>query len=60
MKEERDIFLYTDLHNHSRAKNIFFYSCTGKDPKKREHIFPLLMDRFCGFAFNYYNCTFAV
>lgn len=59
LKEESDIFLFTDLHNHSRSKNIFFYSCTGKDPLKREHILPLLMEKYCS-VFNYANCSFAV
>ena len=59
LKEDRQITLYCDTHNHSRKKNIFLYGCTGKDPLKKEHVFPLLMKKFCP-VYSYQDSVFAV
>ena len=70
----RNIFIYRFTQPQSKQKHLFLYknhihsgsishisldSCTGKDTLKREHILPLLMEKFCP-VFNYANCSFAV
>lgn len=39
----RRIFMYVDIHGHSRKKNIFMYGCHNKNTDKRnaEKLFPL-------------------
>jgi len=59
LKDDRPISFYVDTHNHSRKKNIFLYGCTGKDPYKREQVFPLLMKKFCP-VYSYADSVFAV
>lgn len=63
-QQDRDIFLYCDLHGHSRKKNIFMYGCdSAKAPpshpsaassaRLRERIFPRLLWRNSDvFSFN--------
>ena len=58
-KEDRGVFLYIDIHNHSKKKNIFFYGCNSKDVKRVEHILPLLMEKNCC-VFSYKDCSFSV
>lgn len=46
--EENGIYLYCDLHGHSRRNNVFMYGCENKRvPEKRltEQIFPLMMQK---------------
>jgi murein tripeptide amidase MpaA len=59
--ESRDIFLFTDFHGHSRAKNLFLYGCSNyqKDKKNKERIFPLLMSKTCD-HFSYDGCSFNI
>jgi len=59
LKEEREILLFCDIHGHSRKKNAFMYGCSGKDNKKRELVFPLLMRNNCDF-FSYKDSSFAI
>eukprot|EP01017_Pseudomicrothorax_dubius_P030176 TRINITY_DN3736_c0_g1_i4.p1 TRINITY_DN3736_c0_g1~~TRINITY_DN3736_c0_g1_i4.p1 ORF type:complete len:304 (+),score=75.68 TRINITY_DN3736_c0_g1_i4:107-1018(+) len=59
IREEREIVLFCDIHGHSRKNNIFFYGCSGKDTKKREHVIPLLMSKNCE-VFSYKDCSFAL
>jgi cytosolic carboxypeptidase protein 2/3 len=43
--DSRKIFMFVDVHGHSRKKNIFMYGCHNKntDKKNQEKVFPLLM-----------------
>jgi len=46
--EDHGIFMYCDLHGHSRRNNAFIYGCENKRvPEKRliEQIFPLMMHK---------------
>ncbi|KAL4508114.1 hypothetical protein ABPG72_021487 [Tetrahymena utriculariae] len=59
LKDEKEILLYCDFHGHSRKKNIFMYGCSGKDPNKREQVFPLLMRNNCN-VFSFKDCSFQI
>lgn len=71
MKDEREILLYCDIHGHSRKKNIFMCKqssllsikcidgCSGKDPKRKELIFPMLFRNNCDF-FSFKDSSFAI
>ena len=58
-KEEREVSLTCDFHGHNRKKNIFIYGCSGKDPSKKEQIFPLLMKNNCP-VFSFKDSSFLV
>jgi hypothetical protein len=58
-KEERELLIYCDFHGHSRKKNIFIYGCSGKDPARKEMLFPLLM-RNNSSVFSFKDCSFAI
>ena len=58
-REERQIDFCCDIHGHNRKKNIFIYGCGGKDPSKREQVFPILMRNHCS-VFSFKDCCFAV
>lgn len=48
LHEENGIFLYCDIHGHSRKHNVFIYGCENrKMPEKRlaEQVFPLMMHK---------------
>ena len=60
LQEERDMFLYCDLHGHSRKKNVFQYGCSGKiNDRLKERIFPALMEKNCD-IFSFADCSFIV
>ena len=59
MKEEKNLVFFCDFHGHSRKKNIFMYGCSGKDPNRREMIFPLLMRNNCS-VLSFKDCSFAI
>ncbi|CAD8070138.1 unnamed protein product [Paramecium sonneborni] len=56
-KEERDLVLFCDIHGHSRKKNIFMYGCSGKDPNRKELVFPMLNRNNCS-VFSFKDCCF--
>jgi ribosomal protein S24E len=58
-KAERDIVLFTDLHAHSRKKNIFMYGCTSTDYEKQIDIkvFPKLLSEISPY-FSFQDCSF--
>eukprot|EP00347_Sterkiella_histriomuscorum_P022736 403337354 len=58
-QEDREVFLFCDIHGHSRKKNIFMYGNSGKNDKYKERIFPYLLDKL-GETFNFNDCAFAV
>ena len=43
----RSIFMFMDIHGHSRKKNVFMYGCHNKNTDKRnaEKLFPLVFHR---------------
>lgn len=58
--KERDLFLYCDLHGHSRKKNMFMYGNSEKnDTRYRERVFPYLLEKAAD-VFNYADCAFSV
>jgi hypothetical protein len=60
LQEDRDIFLFCDIHGHSRKKNVFMYGNSGKlNDRLKEKIFPCLLDKNCD-IFNFPDCNFAV
>ncbi len=60
LQEDRDIFLFCDIHGHSRKKNVFMYGNSGKvNDRLKEKIFPCLLDKNCD-IFNFSDCNFAV
>lgn len=60
LQEDRDIFLYCDIHGHSRKKNTFMYGNSGRvNDRLKEKIFPCLIDKNCD-IFNFGDCNFTV
>jgi hypothetical protein len=60
MQDDRELFLFVDLHGHSRKKNLFMYGNSSKnDPFPKEKIFPFLLEKNAN-TFNYADCSFAV
>lgn len=48
LAETHGIFLYCDIHGHSRRNNVFIYGCENrKFPEKKliEQVFPLMMHK---------------
>ena len=48
LAEENGVFMYCDIHGHSRRNNVFIYGCENRRiPEKRltEQIFPLMMHK---------------
>ncbi|CAG7730303.1 unnamed protein product [Allacma fusca] len=63
LMEENGIFLYCDLHGHSRRNNVFMYGCENKRiPEKRlvEQVFPLMMHKNASDKFSFQNCKFKI
>ena len=60
MQAERELFLFCDLHGHSRKKNMFMYgNCNKNDTHVKEKIFPFLLEKAAD-IFNFSDCAFAV
>ena len=60
MQQERELFLYCDLHGHSRKKNMFMYGNSGKnETQTKEKIFPFLLEMAAD-VFNFLDCSFSV
>ncbi|NXS63731.1 CBPC3 carboxypeptidase, partial [Brachypteracias leptosomus] len=62
--EERDVFLYCDIHGHNRKQNVFMYGCERKQRAKAPHmyprVFPLLLSKSCPDMFSFPDCSFRV
>jgi hypothetical protein len=59
-QKERELFLFCDLHGHSRKKNMFMYGNQDKnDPRPREQVFPYLLASAAA-TFSFADCAFAV
>jgi len=59
IKEERELFVYCDIHGHNRKKNIFFYGCPVLDGSKKEMVFPIIMNKNCD-VFSLKDCSWAI
>ena len=59
VKEERDIFIFCDIHGHNRKKNIFLYGCPVSDGTKKHLIFPHIMNKNCD-VFSIKDCSWTV
>ena len=54
------MFLFIDLHGHSRKKNMFCYgNCNKNETHVKEKIFPFLLEKAAD-IFNFADCAFAV
>jgi len=61
--EENGVFLYCDIHGHSRRNNVFIYGCENRkfpDKKLIEQVFPLMMHKNAADKFSFQNCKFRV
>ncbi|KFV65797.1 Cytosolic carboxypeptidase 3, partial [Dryobates pubescens] len=62
--EERDVFLYCDIHGHNKKQNVFMYGCESKQHSKAPHVhprlFPLLLSKSCPDKFSFPDCRFRV
>lgn len=59
-QKERELYVYCDLHGHSRKKNMFMYGNGEKnDTRYRERVFPYLLEKAAD-TFDYSECSFAV
>ena len=59
-QKERELFLFCDLHGHSRKKNMFMYgNCEKNDTRYREKVFPYLLEKAAD-IFNFNDCSFAI
>jgi len=47
--KEREVVMYTDLHGHSRAKNIFIYGNHIKDNQHSTRVFPYILSKLCDY-----------
>ena len=59
--DSRKVFLYIDIHGHSRKKNAFIYGWhnKGTDKKNHEKIFPLLYSKSHP-SFSFEECNFNI
>jgi len=60
--ENREIFMYCDVHTHSKERNLFLFGCHNnytEDDVMKERILPVLLHKTCG-SFNYDNCRFTM
>lgn len=57
----RNIFMFMDVHGHSRKKNIFMYGCHNKNTDKRniEKLFPLVYSK-THWSFSFDDCNFNI
>ncbi|KFP25686.1 Cytosolic carboxypeptidase 3, partial [Colius striatus] len=64
VKEERDVFLYCDIHGHNTKQNVFMYGCERKQQAKalylQPRVFPLLLSKSCPDKFSFPDCCFRV
>ncbi|XP_067848292.1 uncharacterized protein [Heptranchias perlo] len=60
---ERTVFLYCDLHGHSRKQNIFVYGCQRRHSVSscvKQRVFPLMLSKNCFNKFSLQSCKFHV
>ena len=60
MQSVREVFMFCDIHAHSRLRNIFIFGCNNNYNKKckmQERVFPLMFHKQCEHFF-YDNCRF--
>lgn len=68
--ECRDIFLFCDVHGHSRQKNLFLYGCQNQlkvlNEKKshnitshKERVFGLIFSKICDY-FSFQDCNYQI
>lgn len=57
----RAIFMYVDIHGHSRKKNVFMYGCHNKNTttKNVEKLFPLVFSKV-HHSFSFDDCNFNI
>ncbi|XP_078419519.1 cytosolic carboxypeptidase 2-like [Cetorhinus maximus] len=64
LMEERTVFLYCDLHGHSRKQNIFIYGCQSRrrtvSSCAKQRVFPLMLSKNCYNKFSFKSCKFHV
>ncbi|NXX82129.1 CBPC3 carboxypeptidase, partial [Urocolius indicus] len=62
--EERNVFLYCDIHGHNMKQNVFMYGCERKQQATalylQPHVFPLLLSKSCPDKFSLPDCCFRV
>ncbi|OPJ69067.1 cytosolic carboxypeptidase 3 isoform C [Patagioenas fasciata monilis] len=62
--EEREVFLYCDIHGHNMKKNVFMYGCERKrqvkTPYRNPRVFPLFLSKSCPDKFSFPDCRFRV
>ncbi|XP_005515140.2 cytosolic carboxypeptidase 3 isoform X3 [Columba livia] len=62
--EEREVFLYCDIHGHNMKKNVFMYGCERKQQVKTPYwnprVFPLFLSKSCPDKFSFPDCRFRV
>lgn len=60
IQKERELFLFCDLHGHSRKKNMFMYGNQEKnDPRPKEQVFPYLLANAAS-SFSFADCAFTI
>jgi hypothetical protein len=59
MAQERDTFLFCDLHGHSRKRNMFIYGCADKENRIACRIFPRVLCKISE-SFSFEDCNFAI
>lgn len=59
--DSRKVFMYVDIHGHSRKKNVFMYGCRNmkNTTDKTMKIFPFVMSKTYK-SFSYDDCNFNV
>jgi hypothetical protein len=63
LAEENRLFLYCDIHGHSRKNNAFIYGCENRKMSERkltEQVFPLMMHKNASDKFSFQSCKFKV
>ncbi|XP_060684991.1 cytosolic carboxypeptidase 3-like [Hemiscyllium ocellatum] len=64
LMEERTVFLYCDLHGHSRKQNIFMYGCQSRrrtvSSYAKQRVFPFMLSKNCCNKFCFQSCKFHV
>jgi len=59
--ESRKIFMFVDIHGHSRKRNTFMYGCNNKNNEKKhlEKVFPFRLSKQNG-SFSFDDCNFNI
>ena len=62
-KLQNDVYLYVDIHGHSRKKNVFMYGCDSKKkPNPSSRLFPKMLSdsKSARPFFSYSDCSFTI